>query len=51
LGTINIFQDDCVEKILEVLDKHFKEDDLAIKNIYIGVEYICKPQTKQRSGH
>jgi len=30
LGTINVFQDDCVEKILEVLDKRFKKDDLAI---------------------
>ena len=31
LGKINVFNDNCVEQILEVLDKRFKEDDLALK--------------------
>ena len=31
LGNINLFDDDCIEEILNVLDKLFKEDDLALK--------------------
>ena len=31
LGKIDVFSDNCVEQILAVLDKRFKEDDLAIK--------------------
>ena len=31
LGNINLFDDDCIEEILNVLDKRFKEDDLALK--------------------
>ena len=31
LGVINVFRDDAVDKILEVLDTRFKEDDLALK--------------------
>ena len=31
LGKINLFDDDCIEEILNVLDKRFKEDDLALK--------------------
>jgi len=31
LGNIDVFKENCVEQILTVLDKRFKEDDLAIK--------------------
>ena len=31
LGKIDVFSDNCVEQILVVLDKRFKEDDLALK--------------------
>ena len=31
MGKINVFDDGCVEEILNVLDKRFKEDDLALK--------------------
>ena len=31
LGKINVFDDGCIEEILNVLDKRFKEDDLALK--------------------
>ena len=29
LGNIDVFHENCVEQILKVLDKRFKEDDLA----------------------
>ena len=43
LGIIDVFDEQCVEQILAVLDKRFKEDDLALKkkawNTFINLRW------------
>ena len=48
LGKIDVFHDDCVAQILEVLDKHFKEDDLALKK-KAGKKFIKFKRNKDQN--
>ena len=47
LGTIDVFHEDCVEQIFAVLDKRFKEDDLALKKKAWNTFVTLKRETDQ----